>query len=117
MSLAPTLDTASITDPVEAVPLLEPVATADAHESAQTLEFAEAVYDESDIGRKAVTWGVIGFVAWTLGVTGGTLAYGLEPASALGLGLYVGTWSGLGFGFMMGGTTALSQILEPDQHR
>jgi hypothetical protein len=57
---------------------------------------------EGHVGRAAAVGGVTGMVivsvsVWLLG-----LAQGLEALPAVGLGLFVGGWGGLGFGAMLG---------------
>jgi hypothetical protein len=40
---------------------------------------------------------------------------GVEPASALGLGAFIGLWGGCGFGLMMGGVFAMQAIERRDR--
>lgn len=62
--------------------------------------------------RTAMIGFVIGFVAVTVVITvAGTLG-GLGFGASLGLGAFVGTWGGGGFGFMMGGTMPLARHLD-----
>jgi hypothetical protein len=59
-------------------------------------------------GRAAVTGASIGFVTvavavWVLG-----LATGLDGITSFGLGVFVGSWGGLGFGGMLAASIAVA---------
>jgi Mg/Co/Ni transporter MgtE len=69
----------------------------------------DAASDEPNIGRSAAIGAAIGFVVVTVGITVAGTVGGMQPGSALGLGAFVGTWGGAGFGFMMGGTIPLAR--------
>lgn len=63
---------------------------------------------EQIIWRRAAIGAVIGFLFTLVAVGGlGTLG-GLNAAAAVGIGAFAGIWSGVGFGFMMGGTPVLA---------
>jgi hypothetical protein len=64
---------------------------------------------EPDVGRAALIGGLLGFFGVAVVVALASLAYGLEPGSALGLGAFVGMWTGVGFGFMFGTTGTLAR--------
>jgi hypothetical protein len=59
---------------------------------------------EPSFGRGAVIGAAIGFVTVAAAVTAGCASSGVDLASSLGLGAFVGLWGGAAFGFMMGGT-------------
>jgi hypothetical protein len=62
--------------------------------------------------RSAAVGAVLGFVATTTGITViGSLA-GMDVGAAFGLGAFVGTFSGVGFGFMMGGVASLARAFD-----
>jgi thioredoxin-dependent peroxiredoxin len=73
---------------------------------------AAGASDEATAGRSAVTGAALGFAAVTTCITViGTIG-GMEPPNALGIGAFVGTWGGAGFGFMLGGTIPLARRQE-----
>lgn len=62
--------------------------------------------------RSAFIGAVVGFFLSTVVVTVLLLvAFDIEVASAVALGLFVGVWGGLGFGMMVGGVNALADAL------
>lgn len=61
---------------------------------------------EERAGRAAVIGGVIGIVVVTLAVWLLSVASGVEALPALGLGFFVGSWGGLGFGAMLAASVA-----------
>jgi hypothetical protein len=62
---------------------------------------------------KALTTGVaIGVAASFLGVGGAFLAAGQGWRTAIGMGLFVAVWGGLGFGGMLGGVIWASRMEE-----
>jgi len=76
------------------------------------LEAVEPVL-EASAGRSAAIGAVIGFFLAAIGVSVACLlAFDLEPASAVALGLFTGVWGGLGFGMMIGGVSAMSEYLD-----
>jgi hypothetical protein len=93
---------AAATAEVEARPVSEAVSvTVAAPETA-------AEPGEQIIWRRAAIGAFIGFV-FTLVVVGALSTLGgLDPAAAMGIGTFAGIWSGVGFGFMMGGTPVLA---------
>jgi hypothetical protein len=64
---------------------------------------------ERRLGRAVTVGSLIGFVAISLVVAVAGIAWGMETGSAIGLGVFVGMWSGAGFGFMMGATFTLAR--------
>ena len=60
-------------------------------------------------GRAALRGALVGFPIAVVLITCLGLAYGFEWKSALGMGLFVGIWGGLGFGAMMGATRSLAK--------
>ena len=56
--------------------------------------------DESHIWRAGMVGAAIGFALLTVTITIAGTVGGMEPPSAFGLGAFVGTWGGSGFGFM-----------------
>jgi hypothetical protein len=69
---------------------------------------------EPNIGRTAVIGAVIGFTVVSVVVTAIATLSGMHPGSALGLGTFIGTWGGAGFGFMMGGTIPFARHLDAE---
>lgn len=59
--------------------------------------------------RSVVTGAIIGVVIAFIGTTIGMLAADVETGSAIGLGLFVAFWGGLGFGSMVGGVVWVSK--------
>lgn len=67
--------------------------------------------DPTGMGRSMVIGCSIGVVVSFVGVTVGILsAGGTAWQSAVGLGVFVAFWGGLGFGSMMGGVAWLSKL-------
>ena len=67
--------------------------------------------------RKIILTGcVLGAVLSFLGVTFGMHALGAVWASALGLGLFVAFWGGLGFGAMVGGVVYATRLEQRMDH-
>lgn len=58
----------------------------------------------------------IGVVVSLAAVTAALLASGTEVGSALGLGLFVAFWGGLGFGCMVGGVVWASATIAADEY-
>lgn len=58
--------------------------------------------------RSIVVGALVGVVIAMVGVTLGMLAADVEWQSAVGLGLFVAFWGGLGFGTMVGGVVWVS---------
>ena len=61
---------------------------------------------EERAGRAAVIGGLIGIVVVTFAVWLLSVASGVEALPALGLGVFVGSWGGLGFGAMLAASVA-----------
>lgn len=61
------------------------------------------------LGRSMALGGLLGVVVAFLGTTVGMLAADVELGSAVGLGIFMGFWGGLGFGTMVGGVTWVSR--------
>ena len=59
--------------------------------------------------RSVVLGAIIGVVIAFIGTTIGMLAADVETGSAIGLGLFVAFWGGLGFGSMVGGVVWVSK--------
>lgn len=83
----------------------------DAEDAAQAVS---PVSEEPRYGRAAVRGGAIGFVVVTflIGLLG--MAFGLEIGSTRGLAMYLGFFSGVGFGAMFG--ASLCMMLGPASH-
>lgn len=60
-------------------------------------------------GRAAVRGALIGFPIAVIFMTAIGLAFSMQWESAIGMGLFVGIWGGLGFGAMMGATRSLAK--------
>jgi hypothetical protein len=76
------------------------------------LASADHASDEPGIGRTAVIGAAVGFLVSTIGITVAGSLGGIGFGASLGLGAFVGTWGGAGFGFMMGGTLPLARRLD-----
>lgn len=63
---------------------------------------------ETNVGRAAVIGGLVGIVVVSVSVWLLSLASGVEGLPAVGLGLFVGGWGGLGFGAMLGASVTTS---------
>lgn len=75
--------------------------------STPTHELEDAV-----VARYAVIGAIIGFVIVTVGITIAGTVGGLGFVPSLGLGAFVGAWSGVGFGFMLGATVPIGRALD-----
>ncbi|MBK6855798.1 MAG: hypothetical protein IPG97_04370 [Microthrixaceae bacterium] len=60
------------------------------------------------MGRAVALGAAIGIVLSFIATTAGMVAAGAEVGSAVGLGLFVGFWGGVGFGTMVAGVTWVS---------
>jgi hypothetical protein len=67
--------------------------------------------------RSVVLGALVGVVLSFVGTTVGMLAADVEPGAAIGLGLFVAFWGGLGFGTMVGGVVWVSNHEEGHGHR
>ncbi len=74
----------------------------------------DAVETDVDIGRCAVRGAAAGFVGTSAAVAVGSLVAGMEPGSAVGFGVFVGSWGGAGFGAMLGGVFGFARHVETD---
>lgn len=61
------------------------------------------------MARSAAIGAAIGFVLALALTTVIGVESGLKAISAVGLGCFIGVWGGMGFGFMMGGTRAITR--------
>jgi hypothetical protein len=66
--------------------------------------------------RSVVVGALVGVVVAFVGTTVGILLAGQEAGSAVGLGLFIAVWGGLGFGSMVGGVTWVSKHEEGFGH-
>ena len=64
--------------------------------------------EPTGLGRALVIGGLLGVVVGFVATTVGMLAAHVELGSAVGLGVFVCFWGGLGFGNMVGGVTWVS---------
>jgi len=63
--------------------------------------------DDAGAGRSAAIGSIVGIVVFLFGTAAVMLAVGLTWQAALGLGLFLAFWGGLGFGAMCGGVLYL----------
>lgn len=68
------------------------------------------------LGRTVAVGSIIGVVVSFVGVTIGVLALGVEGGSAIGIGLFVAFWGGLGFGTMVGGVIYAFSVEAGEAH-
>ncbi|MCB0988496.1 MAG: hypothetical protein H6519_01445 [Microthrixaceae bacterium] len=61
------------------------------------------------MGRAVAMGGLVGAVLAFIATTVGMIGAGAETGAAVGLGLFIAFWGGLGFGTMVGGVTWVSQ--------
>jgi hypothetical protein len=81
-------------------------------EDGPTLALVPAVRGaDPRLGRAALVGGVMGFAAVAVAVTAIALAVGQELVPALGLAAFVASWSGIGFGFMLGASISAGRHL------
>ena len=76
-------------------------------------DLATALEEDARVGRAAAQGAVVGLIGISALVTlAGVLLCGLSWASAVGLGVFVGMWGGLGFGFMFGASWAGMRVMD-----
>jgi hypothetical protein len=76
-------------------------------------QLATALEEDARVGRGAVRGAAVGLVAISVLVAAaGVTLCGLAWASAIGLGVFVGMWGGLGFGFMFGASCAGMHVMD-----
>jgi hypothetical protein len=80
-------------------------------------QLSTALEEDARVGRAAVRGAVVGTLGVGLLVTIGGLLCGLTAASAFGLGVFVGMWGGLGFGFMFGASCAGMHLMDSHDAR
>ncbi len=71
--------------------------------STSSNDLAEVWPETPGMGRGILKGAVVGTLLAFVVTTVGMLAAGVDMGSALGLGLFIGFWGGLGFGCMVGG--------------
>ena len=72
--------------------------------------------DESLVWRAAMLGAAIGFTLVAVVIAAAVTLSGIHPASAIGLGLFVGIFSGGGFGFMTGAVVSLARHADARAH-
>ena len=80
-------------------------------------DLAPSWSDPPGLGRALIAGSIVGVLLSFLGVTIGILALGIEWESALGLGVFVAFWGGLGFGTMVGGVVYAFGVEEAEHDR
>jgi hypothetical protein len=70
---------------------------------------------EEAIWRRAAIGAVLGFTLTVVVIASFARMAGLGTAAAVGIGAFAGMWSGVGFGFMMGGTPVLAAHARPSE--
>jgi hypothetical protein len=71
-----------------------------------------ALKEDARVGRAAVRGAVVGFFGVSVLVAIAGWLCGLTTASSIGLGVFVGMWGGLGFGFMFGASWAGMRVMD-----
>jgi hypothetical protein len=71
-----------------------------------------ALAEDARVGHAAVRGAVVGFLAISLLVALAGSRCGLGSTAAIGLGVFVGMWGGLGFGFMFGASCAGMRVMD-----
>jgi len=66
-----------------------------------TIDQATLASPEQRAGRAAVVGGILGFIVVAIAVWMLSIATGLGTVTGIGLGVFVGSWGGLGFGAML----------------
>ena len=80
-------------------------------------QLATALQEDAQVGRGAVRGAVIGLFGVAVLVAVGGMLTGLTTISAIGLGVFVGMWGGLGFGFMFGASCAGMRVMDSHDRR
>lgn len=80
-------------------------------------QLSTALEEDARVGRAAFRGAVVGFLGISVLVALGGLLCGLTGASSIGLGVFVGMWGGLGFGFMFGASWAGMHIMDSHDER
>ena len=80
-------------------------------------QLSTALEEDARIGHAAFRGAVVGFFGISVLVALAGLLCGLTRASSIGLGVFVGMWGGLGFGFMFGASWAGMRVMDShDEH-
>ena len=68
------------------------------------------------MGRTILSGVAVGVIVSFAAVVGVVLADGQKLGAAVGLGLFIAVWGGLGFGAMVGGVVAVSRAEAAEEH-
>lgn len=66
---------------------------------------------EASIGHGVLVGSIVGVLSSFVVTSAGMFAAGVEAGGAVGLGLFVAFWGGLGFGSMMGGVAGFIRAM------
>jgi hypothetical protein len=75
-------------------------------------DLVTALAEDARVGHAAVRGAAVGFVVISLLVALAGSRCGLGASAAIGLGVFVGMWGGLGFGFMFGASCAGMRVMD-----
>lgn len=75
-------------------------------------QLSTALEEDARVGHAALRGAVVGFLGISVLVTLAGLLCGLTMPSSIGLGVFVGMWGGLGFGFMFGASWAGMRVMD-----
>lgn len=66
--------------------------------------------EDAEVFRSAAKGAVLGFTAIAGLVALGFVLVGVPVGGAIGVGAFIGFWGGTGFGFMIGGSSAMGRL-------
>ena len=90
-----------------------PPAVAPATATAATPPSAPPAAGNPNVRRNAITGAATGFLITAIAVADGCTLGGMAATSALGLGVFVGSWGGAAFGFMLASAISLVGHTDP----
>jgi hypothetical protein len=75
-------------------------------------QLSTALEEDARVGHAALRGAIVGFLGISLAVAIAGALCGLSTTPAIGLGVFVGMWGGLGFGFMFAASWAGMRVMD-----